>query len=615
VFGEAVVARSDWPEKIRRMADGTRYQFGFAPYQAEIYDEIANSANQVVVMCMASRLGKTEIVMNDIGWRIDQQPQRMIVAYPTEAQAQDWSKDNLQTQLIDPTPSLSDVLPNQKGARTTSNTILSKLFPGGKIDAVGLNVMGKLRKLKAPYCYADEIDAIQYSGEHEGDKLEVLFKRSDEWQNPIRILTSYPSRAGRSRIWSWLQRSDWRQWHVDCVHCAHHYVLHRDQIRWPNGQPHLAELICPSCASSITEKQWRKMVRRGSWEATQEFSGIRGYQANAMMWPHPTQDAFRSFFHQVAATVENATTSSNPRHSMQVLTNTFDAEPYDDPRESKPTSSALMRRRDDYRPLDAIPDAVQVITAGIDPNKDFIALTVAGWSWNSECYLLHYEELHGSILQSQVWRDLDDVLAQTWTHPTRGNMRVSCTCVDSNHKPDITRKWCAQRRGRRVIAIIGSNQLTTPFIGPPVKGAASVRRIGTHEGKDSIYQRLELLPDPEAETFPQGYIHFPKTERFGDAYFDGLLSEESELKQSNGEWRRWFWHPEGAARNEPLDTLVYASAAREILNPVFRGPAAPQDDDKLVSDTPPPTGEDSARQKRKAVVRRRRKPRSSFISS
>ena len=49
---------------------------------------------------------------------------------------------------------------------------------------------------------------------------------------------------------------------------------------------------------------------------------------------------------------------------------------------------------------------------------------------------------------------------------------------------------------------------------------------------------------------------------YGSEYFAGLLSEERTEEMHAGHLVPIFVHPDGAARNEPLDTAAYALAAR-----------------------------------------------------
>lgn len=563
------ISRHEWAEKVRRMENGLRYRFDYAPYQREIFDEVTNPEVSTLVMAMFSRGGKTEIIANHIGYQIEQDPRRMIVAYPTDSQAEDFSKDNLDKQLIGPTPSLNEILPSGGGRRIAANTIHSKSFPGGKLDIVGLNVAGKLRKLKANWIYADEIDAIKDDTGDEGDKIEVLFRRGSEYHDTTQILTSYPSVRGHSRIWSWLERSDWRQWFV--VHkCGHEYVMHRRDLHWEPGKPETAVMVCPGCYGEFDDKERRNMVAAGQWKPTREFAGIRGYQANGMLWPHPHNSAYKSFLHQLAAQVEGVKKADNPTRAERVLVNTFDAEPFAEECEVKPEPFAIMQKREDYEPMKELPEGVLLLTAGADINKGFIAIEILGHGVNDQTWGIHYEEIHGPAIRSATWNKLEALLARRWRHPRYGDMVVRSACIDSKYQSNIAKKWCGARARRGITPIVGSTRLGVPILAAKRKDAETgipYWSLGTHEAKDLIYQRLEL-DQLEDGSFPQGYMHFHKAGNYDASYFEGLLVEDSTLKKADdGEYYRWFERPHGATRNEPLDCRVYAIAACMLLRP------------------------------------------------
>ena len=82
--------------------------------------------------------------------------------------------------------------------------------------------------------------------------------------------------------------------------------------------------------------------------------------------------------------------------------------------------------------------------------------------------------------------------------------------------------------------------------------------IGVDTGKDLIYARLRF-PEPGA-----GYIHFPIGGAFDAEFFSQLTSEEVQTRHSEGRpYRVWVLPP--GKRNEVLDTMVYALAARTAL--------------------------------------------------
>ena len=157
---QATRAATEWSEEVRRMEHG-RYRFSFAPYQREMMEAPYDPRVQLVVYMLASRLGKTEVVMNMIGHAIDELPRRILTLYPTTSQAEKWSKETFEQELCEPTPALQFLV--RGGRRNSANTILHKLFPGGLLNIFGANSPGEMRRAKGNFLFADEIDALQSS--------------------------------------------------------------------------------------------------------------------------------------------------------------------------------------------------------------------------------------------------------------------------------------------------------------------------------------------------------------------------------------------------------------------------------------------------------------------
>ena len=118
----AAIPAPEWAETVRRMDGSMRFRFDFAPYQREMMAAPFEPDVQMTVFQMASRLGKTECVMNMIGHAIDEAPRRILVLYPTTGQAEKWSKETLEKELFEPTQSLQWLV--RGGRRNSSNTIL-----------------------------------------------------------------------------------------------------------------------------------------------------------------------------------------------------------------------------------------------------------------------------------------------------------------------------------------------------------------------------------------------------------------------------------------------------------------------------------------------------------
>lgn len=576
----SIMDPADWAQNVRRMPDehgATKpFSFDYAPYQREMFEECFNRRNQEVVFQLYSRGGKSEVVLNVLGYTIDQRPCRIGVMWPTLGQAKKWSKDDFQISLIEPTAPLLKLVGDGTGRRKTNTTVLHKLFSGGLIDMVGANTAGDLRRMKARVLYADEIDAICEISSDEGDQLAIFKKRGAEFADTIEIYCSYPSLKRRSRIESKLLETDYRQWLSTCSLCGGEpFVMHRNQLRYDREKVHEAKFECPRCGGLLDDGHRIKMMRAGAWKATREFRGKAGFQGNAMLWPHPV-DRLKypgGFLEMLAQQELDAEKSDNPERSRRVLVNTVDAETYEAEFEHRPDHTKLFLRREQYDPRVMLPAGVLAIFFFVDVQGDRLELFIDGFGQKNQIWALDYQIIKGTPLappDQGCWAELDRILSTAkYPHPSGSYFQISCGLIDCGYKPDNVFAFTRPRARSRIFASRGATALGKPIIGRRAKREgnppAKVWEIGSNEAKDIIYQRLEL--DNAAA---HGFQHFPKLGQFSEQYFAMLTVEDSEMKRAgDGKFYRAFFCDNGV-RNEALDGRVGTMAAERIVKPNYK---------------------------------------------
>ena len=97
---------SDWADSYRRLspessAEAGQWRTDRAEYQREIMDAFNDSDTQRIVVMTSSQVGKTEILLNAIGYYIDQDPSPMLIVQPTLQMGQSFSKDRLASMIRD----------------------------------------------------------------------------------------------------------------------------------------------------------------------------------------------------------------------------------------------------------------------------------------------------------------------------------------------------------------------------------------------------------------------------------------------------------------------------------------------------------------------------------
>ena len=231
------------------------------------------TVKEVVVMAGA-QLGKSEALLNIIGYHRDHDPCPILMLQPTESMAQSFSKDRVASGLLRSTPCLFGKVKDPR-ARDSNNTTLHKVFPGGSISLVGANSPAGLASRPIRIVLADEVDRFPASAGSEGDPLSLARKRTSTFWNRKIIAVSTPTIKGVSRIEDAYEKSDKREYYVPCKHCEHEQTLKWASVRWVDRDPDTASYLCDECATLWTDADRRWSVRNGRWVAGEDFSLLR----------------------------------------------------------------------------------------------------------------------------------------------------------------------------------------------------------------------------------------------------------------------------------------------------------------------------------------------------
>ena len=499
--------------------------------------------SEVVVMAGA-QLGKTEALLNIIGYHIAHDPCPVLVLQPTLEMAQAFSKDRIAAGLIRSTPCLKGKVKDPR-ARDSGNTTLHKVFPGGAITMVGANSPSGLASRPIRLVLCDEVDRYPSSAGSEGDPIQRARKRSATFWNRKIVTVSTPTNKGSSRIEDAFELSDQRHYHVPCKHCEQFQVLKWGNVKWQEDQPDTARYMCEHCGTLWSESDRTWAIRNGQWIAEKPFSGVAGFAINGLYSPWtPLSDGVRDFLN----------VKKNPEQ-LRVWTNTYLGETWEDQGE-RVDDWALAERRE---PLEPIPDDILVLVAGVDCQDNRLEISVVGLGRDDESYVLSHETMYGDPSTPQLWTSLETKLFRQYETDSGRQMAIRATCVDSGgHFTNSVYSFCKKHTGRRVFAIKGVGGEGKPISGRPSKNNVAkcpLFPIGVNTVKELLFARMRI-EEPGA-----GYIHF--SENLSDEYFKQLTAEKIVTRFHKGFKRREFIKTR--PRNEALDCFVYALAAYAIV--------------------------------------------------
>jgi phage terminase large subunit GpA-like protein len=550
---------SEWADSYRKLspeasAEPGQWRTSRAPFQREPMDALNDPYTETIVLMWSAQVGKTEIILNILGYHIDQDAAPVMLVQPTEALAEAFSKDRLAPMIRD-TPRLRGKVRDVK-SRDSGNTLLHKKFPGGHITLAGSNAPSSLASRPIRIVLLDEVDRYPTSAGTEGDPVNLVTKRTTTFWNRKRVMVSTPTIKGASRIEFAYEQSSMEQWCLPCPSCGEYQPLSWGQITYEYDEESRmafnAEHACRTCGCLHREYDWKSGT--GKWIGRKKNRKVRGFHLNEL------SSTFVSW-EEVAQNHREA--KRGGPEQLKTWTNTSMAETWEEQGEQV-DDEQLLNRLEEYEA--ELPDWVRVLTAAVDVQDDRFEVEVVGWGPGKESWGIEYRKIFGDLKQKQVWHDLDEFLKRTWAKKDGSLYGIACTCMDSGgHFTQEVYRFCAPKEARRVYAIKGKGSVDGGYV-PLLNGHTRTKRekailftIGVDEGKNRVVSNLQI-----AEVGPN-FCHFPKDRGYNAEYFKGLTAEKK-VKRIKSGVPYYTWKKE-RVRNEPFDLRVYNTAALEILNP------------------------------------------------
>ena len=564
---------SQWADKYRLIPAGTspepgEWRTSRTPYLREPLDAATDKKTEIVVFCASSQVGKSEALLNILGYYADQEPAPQLMLQPTVEMAEAFSKERIDP-MFRVSPGLAGKLEDGKdgrgSSRKSSTTIRMKHYPGGYLALVGANSPAGLASRPIRVLLCDEVD--RFGVTKEGDPLKLAIQRTQNFANRKIIIVSTPTIKGASKIEEWFEKSDQRQFFVPCPHCGEEMLLKWALVHWDkdeegNALPETAAMFCPHCGAKIrgAYKPDLPMLQKGRWRASNPDSRIKGYHINALYSPWVN---LRDLVEEFVSADKN-----KDKHGLMEFVNLKLGETWEEIVYGADHWVHLHRRREYYPSDEILPEGVLLLTAGVDVQHDRLECTVYGWGIGRECWGIQHRVLYGKPDDPGTWQQLDAFLQMTYRMSNGVNLTVSCVCVDSGDGTYTSNvyQYTKARERLRVFSIKGRGGVGVPFISVPTKSNvwnATLFTLGVDSGKSLVMGRLSI------EDEGVGFVHYPmQAERgFNEEFFKQLTSEVLERTFEKGvvkmAWKKI------RDRNEALDCAVYATAALEILSPNF----------------------------------------------
>ena len=546
-------------------------------FQREIADAIGDPTIPRVTVKKCVRVGYTTILVGAIAGHVVNEPAPIMVLLPTDDSCRDFVVSDLEP-IFDSSEVVAGILSTESD-ETGRNTMMYRRFPGGSLKIKAARSPRNLRAHTVRVLLIDEEDAIEVTAE--GDALTLAINRTLSFPNRKIVRGSTPKDEDTSTICREYDASDRRIYEMRCVECGEFSEPKWSHIEWDKEKDaqgrtvrHLTETAkwaCPQCGVCIPERRKAEMVANGRWRATRpEVKGHAGFALSALISPH-----VNASWAELAA--EYVAASGQP-DLLRAFHNTKLGEGWSESVDQT-TADALADRVEAFglnievqdpdapggKRMLTIPEAVLLLTAGVDVQPDRLEISIYGWDRDGVAYALGHFIIWGNTNEGHPWRELDELLLQKWAHPFGGKIGIDVTCVDSGDggTTEAVYGFCWPRLSRNVLPIKGMGGRRA--IIEASKGTVSGGALG---GKGRLWI---VGVDEVKQILLTKFARYPDQVRFSESlplsWFSQLTSERRVVKRLNGRPVRKFERLKGEAA-EALDATVYAFAGRHGLPPI-----------------------------------------------
>ncbi len=542
---------SEWMEKEIRLPSTVSGVPGkiklYAP-QKGIADAIGDPAYRQVSVLKSARIGYTTVLTGAVANFVVNDPSLMLVYLPNDDMAKSFVTSDLEPTFAD-SPVLQGVLSGDKssGGKDRS-TMLMRQFTGGTLKILSAETPRSFRAHNARVVIMDEVDGMKPTTE--GHPIPLAKRRTAQFADYKLIVGSTPDEEETSYVSGEYAKSDQRVFQVRCVECDDYSEVLWADIHWPEGQPEKAAWHCPKCGCEVEHKHKSTMVQRGRWRVTKpEVKGHAGFKINSLTSPLPNADW--------GLLAEEFLLAKNDPLLLKPFVNTILGEAWRTGGD-RIDEFALMDSAEPFGlggpEQQPFPEDVLAVTVGIDMQDDRGEVTYLGHTGAGELVVLDHDIVHGSYEHDEFWTDIDAIVKQRWRHPLGGEIGIDAVAIDSsngNHMPHVY-AFVKPRLRRKIVAIKGDGGRRPFILRSKTMKKDPLWIVGVDSIKDTILNRIQ-----------HGKI-FRFSRDLPEVWYEQFTGEQAVVKMDRGRPVR-KWIPVPGRRNEALDCVVYAIAAKELV--------------------------------------------------
>jgi phage terminase large subunit GpA-like protein len=593
------ISLPDWANKhfyLSAESSQAQKRWESYPYQVGMLHAMGDDHIEEVTIKKSARVGYTKMILAAMAYFAQHKRRNQCIWQPTDADSDEFCKAEVEPMLRD-VRVMQTVLPSFM-RKSKANTLNMKKFLGSILFMKGGTSSGNYRRMTLQVAIGDEFSAFDQKIEKSSDPWTLMHKRLEGATYPKLILGSTPRLKGLDHIERREQAATARmRYHLACPHCGEDHPLLpgrldvslinqgkpvRTGFQWDAEDPEgSVRHVCPHCLQSIDQATYLELWHHGHWASDcgnyHLYADGTWTDGTGCKLTHPPRHVA---FHVWTAYSPQTTWAVIVREMLDALrakqagdaaalegfTNETLGETWQEEVEAN-DSHELQKRAEAY-PLRRVPPGGLELVAGVDVQDKWWAVTVYAIGRGEESWVIDWQVIEGNLSKQTEWEErLYPYLCTTFWHWHGAPMRIRAVGIDTggNHTHDVY-TFARNHAHEKFFALKGDSQPHKPikgrsssqdvnYRGRILKNGVKLHMVGTDTAKDLIFGRLKIeQPGP-------GYMHF--SEFLPLEFYTGLTSEvRRTVRTARGDVKHWV---KTVARNEPLDTTVYAIFASHAL--------------------------------------------------
>ncbi len=553
-------------------AEPGRWRTDRAPYQRGIMDAYSDPYVLDITIMASTQVGKTAIMLNCLGYSICEEPGPTMWVGTTEKLVKSFNKDRIHP-MINSSKEVSSHLTSLEDDMTRDGILFDRM----RLYTAWSNSPASLASRPVKNLFFDETDKYPPFSGREADPIKLGIERTKTFWNRKIVKCSTPT-TKEGYIYRDYQRTDRCQYYVPCPHCGEYQTFILGQIRLPENRKderdpemikaeYLAHYECKKCECVITDNMKYKMLLKGKWvpagceintEGKILFEGVwideapkkrkRGFWINAIYSPWLTfSDVLAEFFD-----------SKGDPTKMMNFVNSWLAEIFEE-KERENEVDFIKTLSVDY-PKGLVPEAVKVLTGGVDVQKGHFYGVIRGWGYDEESWLIREERL-------ESWAQVIDMFFKKRYAKADGTQFfVRLTCIDSGYDTEAVYRICREfndiskpvKGDDKVSGIpYKTTQIDKYPSGKFIPGGLKLWRLDVNLFKDRLHRLMHSGEEGQQKWFLHGN---PNPNYIKQLCGEHKIFVRDRQRKDKGQW---LWVKKGA--NHYLDCENYAGAAADIL--------------------------------------------------